>query len=643
MMLVSLLPLLILSLISIQYLSKSLEEETINQCKQSANEVKLQIDGYLDRPFNTIKVTAANPAVRAFDMPVVKPLLLQVQKVNPDIGLTLEDTKGNQLARGDQIQLLNVWERSHFQSALKGNEAAISDVIFSRSANALVVVLATPVRNIDTGAIVGVMQGAISLSKISDFVAGLSTNGTIAYVIDETGKILAHPDSNLVKDRVDMSEVAFVKTGLVEKKNGFSFIDDSKNGKKLVTYIYDQRTGWLVCMEVPYAIISNKIHSLSLILASVSVLIVVFICLVVFFVAKRFSDPILKIEKLASKIAQGDLTHKVNIDSKDEIGVLAAAFDTMVINLKKLIGHVLQNAQQVAVASEKLTASAEQSALAANQVASSITEVAQGTDQQHHIVGKTAIIVEEMSDRIQKVALNTNILSEQSTKAVKTAKEGGKSVEDAVKQMLEIEHTVSSSAQVVSHLGERSKEIGQIVDTISGIAGQTNLLALNAAIEAARAGEQGRGFAVVSEEVRKLAEQSQEAAKQIGFLISEIQGETNKAVIAMDEGTREVKAGTGIVNKAGQAFHEIIGLVNNLSVQVENISEAISHLASGSQKIVSSVQQIDKLTATASGEAQTVSAATEEQSASMEEIASSSQNLAKMAQDLQKAVSYFRI
>ena len=209
--------------------------------------------------------------------------------------------------------------------------------------------------------------------------------------------------------------------------------------------------------------------------------------------------------------------------------------------------------------------------------------------------------------------------------------------------MTYIEQTVNNSAQVVAKLGERSKEIGQIVDTISGIAGQTNLLALNAAIEAARAGEQGRGFAVVAEEVRKLAEQSQDAAKKIATLISEIQGDTDKAVLAMSEGTREVKIGTEVVTAAGYAFEEIEVMVTEVSNQVKEISAAVQQMASSSQQIVSSVKEIDELSKNAAGEAQTVSAATEEQSASMEEIASSSQSLAKMAQDLQEAVSKFRV
>ena len=169
------------------------------------------------------------------------------------------------------------------------------------------------------------------------------------------------------------------------------------------------------------------------------------------------------------------------------------------------------------------------------------------------------------------------------------------------------------------------------------------LLPLNAAIEAARAGEQGRGFAVVAEEVRKLAEQSQDAAKQIALLIGEIQGETDKAVVAMNDGTREVKVGAEVVNASGIAFQEITVVINKVSDQTKEISGAIEQMAIGSQQIVGLVKQIDALSKKASGEAQTVSAATEEQSASMEEIASSSQALANLAMNLRKAVSKFQI
>ncbi len=642
MLLISFVPLILLSVISIRYLSRSLEEETINQCQQQVDEINLQINGYIDKPFMALKAIAANPTVKAFDLPQIKAFLVEVQKTYSDSSFSLDDAQGNQVVRGDDIPLVNIKERAFFKSALSGKDEAISEVTFSKNSNRFVVNLATPVRN-EAGTVIGVMQGSITLTKISEFVTNLSTNGNIAYVVDSEGKILAHPDATQVKERVNMSDVSFVKQGLAEKKNGFSVIEDKAGGKKLVTYDYDARTGWLICLEVPYDVITAKINSLSLTLGIVTLVVLGLVGLLVFFIAKRFSEPILRIQKLANQVAQGDLTRTVKISSSDEIGLLAKSFDTMVNNLKQVIGRVHGSSQQLAASSEELSANAEQSASAANQVALSITEVAHGADKQQHLASETTAVIEEMAESIRNVAVNANEVSEQSNRAAATAKAGGKSAESAVKKMIELENIVSNSAQVVAKLGERSKEIGQIIDTISGIAGQTNLLALNAAIEAARAGEQGRGFAVVAEEVRKLAEQSQDAAKQIADLIGEIQTETDKAVLAMEEGSREVKSGTGVVTEAGEAFAIITDLVTNLADQVGKISATIQQLAGNSNQIVASVQQINQLTKMAVDETQTVSAATEEQSASMEEIASASQSLAQMAQDLQDAVRNFRI
>lgn len=363
-----------------------------------------------------------------------------------------------------------------------------------------------------------------------------------------------------------------------------------------------------------------------------------------YWVARSVARPVGAVTAVLAEVANGNLTGRdLNIESTNEVGRMATALNEMKNNMANLVRQIQGNAEQVAASSEELTASSEQSAQAANQIAGSITEVAKGATEQLTAANETSAVVEQMSAGIQQVAANTNHVAEQAVQAAEKAQDGGQAVEEAVKQMVQIEGTVNTSAKVVAKLGERSKEIGQIVGTISGIASQTNLLALNAAIEAARAGEQGRGFAVVAEEVRKLAEQSQDAAKKIADLIGEIQGDTDKAVVAMNEGTQEVRTGAEVVNAAGQAFQEIVELVSLVSDQVRDISAAIQQMASGSQLIVGSVKKIDSLSKTSAGEAQSVSAATEEQLASMEEIASSSQALARLAQDLQSAVTKFRV
>ncbi|KYZ76795.1 chemotaxis protein [Anaerosporomusa subterranea] len=363
-----------------------------------------------------------------------------------------------------------------------------------------------------------------------------------------------------------------------------------------------------------------------------------------FFIARMITKPLNFMVSACEEFAAGDFRDKPRqMLRQDEVGQLADALVTMRGSIRTILKQVHESAEHVAASSEELTASAEQSAQAVTQVAGSISDIAQGAEKSLVAVDETSAVVEQMSAGIQQVAASANQVAGNSFQAAERAREGDKSVEKAVSQMAHIEQTVNNSAQVVAKLGERSKEIGQIVDTISGIAGQTNLLALNAAIEAARAGEQGRGFAVVAEEVRKLAEQSQDAAKQIATLIGEIQGDTDKAVVAMSEGTREVKVGTEVVTTAGQAFKEIATLVTQVSEQMKETSAATQQMAGASQHIVTSVKQIDEHTKAAVGKSQTVSAATEEQSASMEEIAASSQSLAKLAQDLQTAVRQFQV
>ncbi|KJR47397.1 Methyl-accepting chemotaxis protein [Desulfosporosinus sp. I2] len=360
--------------------------------------------------------------------------------------------------------------------------------------------------------------------------------------------------------------------------------------------------------------------------------------------SNKISKQIVSIADDAEEIAKGNLKiGKFESSSKDEIGQLGRAFRTMTDNLIQLVQQVSLSSEQVAASSQQLSAGAEESAQASQQVAAAIMEVSVGTEKQRNAVNETSAVVQQMSAGIQQISGNAKTAVKTTEKTALSAVDGSQAIDKTIQQMINIEKTVTGSANVVMSLGERSREIGQIVDTISGIAAQTNLLALNAAIEAARAGEQGRGFAVVADEVRKLAEQSQEASKQIALLINEIQQDTQNAVISMNEGTHQVKLGTEVAETAGQAFNEITTLVNQVSFQVREISDEIQQMALGSQRIVSSVAEIHETSRDITGQTQTVSAATEEQTASVEEIASSSQVLATMADELQQSLLKFKI
>lgn len=532
-------------------------------------------------------------------------------------------------------------------AASNPDKVLVTNAYISQTTGKMIVTITKAV--VRNGAVVGVAAIEVNLDAVKKLVLETKIAKTgYGLILDSTGMFVIDPTRQAGDyiQKVDNGALEPLYNQLMASPSGtiVRFVDNGVLKSYCVVAIKGTPLSFISnapTQEFYEDLVTMRNYSIG-----IGAVTIVLLGLIIVLFAARISKPLNALSNTMHEMAQGNLIvniRELEINTNDEVGRLAKSCSEMAQNIRGLLCQVSQATEQLGASSEELTASAEQSAQAASQVARVIAEVASGAEQQLKAVDDTSIVVHHMSGNVQHIADNTNTVVDTSARSANAAQQGSKAVEKAIIQMSNIEGTVIRSAEVISKLGERSKEIGQIVDTISGIAGQTNLLALNAAIEAARAGEQGRGFAVVAEEVRKLAEQSQEAAKQIAGLISEIQQDTDSAVAAMNEGTKEVRVGTEVVNDASQTFKEIFGLVNEVSTQVGEISSAIQQMASGSQQIVTSMREIDTISKGTSDQAQTISAATEEQAASMQEIATSSQALAKMAEQLAIVVNKFTI
>lgn len=613
--------------------------------KQAVNSAQ-DVSDWLEARKGEMAVIALAPMVHSGNAEGIVPFLRNIAQANK-----LYDALGYVQPNGQAFNssgvTLDVSDREYFRKAMNG-EVNISDPVVSKTSGHIIAMVAIPVK-VD-GKVSGVVYGSIDMEGLSKKILSIKVGQTgYALVAQKDGLTIIHPSKDVamkVNPLTDPNADAGRKANTGRMVSGEAGITTltALGIDRYYAFAPVPGMGWSLAITVPVAEVTGSVSTLTTISLITTVVVLVIAAILISWYARRLTRPIKALEELAKRIAGGDVSKTSLVTSSDdEIGRLAKSFAEMTHNLRELIRKIHGATDQVAASSEELTASSEQSAQSANQIATAVTNVAAGAEEQLGAADAAASVVEQISAGIQQIAANSQQVAAQSAMAADRAKDGDESVSKAVAQMESIEGTVNTSAMVVTKLGERSKEIGQIVDTISGIAGQTNLLALNAAIEAARAGEQGRGFAVVAEEVRKLAEQSQEAAKKIAALISEIQGDTDKAVAAMTAGTREVKTGAEVVNAAGIVFREIVDLVSQVSSQVREISASIQQMASGSRQIVVSVNKIDELGKKSAGEAQGVSAAAEEQLASMEEIASSSQSLAKLAQDLQTAVAGFQI
>lgn len=638
----SLIPLIIFTVISVtSFLSRSRKYSyQLNEDKLKI--VKSEIDGMLEKHFNTLHIIANQPAIRNFDLDKAKSLLVDAAKVNPDLIICLDNSEGQQVVKSNDDALTHIADREFFKQAMKGTEEYVSDILVAKATGKLIVVIATPVRDFNDN-IIGVLQANIQLAQVSDFVTELSTDGSRVYVLSRQKTVLAHPDEEYVQNQEDFSSLEFLQ----DEYTGESTTIKTKNinGENvIVSYSMHELTGWTIVVETPARTALLPAYNL-LNLSIVSFIIVAaFIVICGQYFSKSFTNPFITLSSVMKTIAGGELKDfDLDIDSDDEIGHVYKSFKTMAHNLKELVSNIKKAATTLASQSKQLSISTEETTQSLTQVVTTINEMAQGNSDQASMVQGATEAIGMVNNIVSQAAKNTETAADKAKATLDLAIEGQKAIERQSEKIDENNKYTKAVGESIQQLAAMADEIRNIVGVINNIASQTNLLALNASIEAARAGESGRGFAVVAEEIRKLAEQSGNSTHKIEDIVKSIYYKVEETVNHMERVKDSVVVMESSAEDTKNSFDRIFASVSELAQIAQDVYAAFEKISNQTEEVTEQAMNISAVVEEASASMEEISASSQEQLASMETIAYSTEQLQAMAQDLLNQVGKFTV
>ncbi|TYP58562.1 methyl-accepting chemotaxis protein [Thermosediminibacter litoriperuensis] len=640
----ALFPLILMGGIVNFFIKESMEKEVKEKTSVIVSNLNDQIDIFINQNKSLVSFLAATKTVRSMDRNVIEPFIYDMLMQNPQIlRVIIADTQGSVYAVpfGNFPENYSVFSEAWYTGALDNKDTYITKVKVDPSSSSTILSISAPIIS-ETGNIAGILCADISLVSLTRTVSTMNIgNHGYAFITDSDGYVIGHKDYKLVRARENFSKYDFVKQALLGKKDFTTF--DENGNEMFVAYGPQKTTGWGIFVSQPVNEAYSNIFSVTRTFGVVGLLATLISIAMGIYIGNAVATPILRMVGAAETIAEGDLTEFIKIQDSTEIGALASSFNSMVSGLRNLVLEIMRTAGELSSSTEEQVSSAEDSKKAAEQISGAIEQIAAGAGDQSQKLTEISEIINQLVLSNGKIDENAHSTASSATEMLERARNGQRKMNNATESMHSIINSVDRSRNIIMNLHSSVKEIGKISDIIRDIVDQTNLLALNASIEAARAGEYGRGFSVVAQEIRKLADQSGKAAKQISEIVKEIQKNSRVAVDSMVESSSEVDSGRVLIVEANETFNRLIGDIEATARAAKQISEEVTSQYNNIEKIVAKINDIMAVSEETAAASQQVSASSHEQTASMESIASSARQLAGLAEKLSAMVNKFKV
>lgn len=646
------LPMSILGAVSYKMASTSLQSSTKEHLIQQTSDTASLIDNAIQSVKSTVEICGLNGQLgkisqseNAAYIDDAFKYICDVQKSNEEFMevLIVTDSIGTVIIDSESKEPdIDLSDRDYMKKAISTGDTTMSEVLTSRFTGNPAIFIACPIK--ENGNVVGTVVGSIKFDSISKYASKvkIGENG-YGYMIDKNGLVVAHPDeSKILKENVSESTESDFKS-IVEKMKAGEKSDGFYTYDNVYKYVAFEPAGnWIVAVTADYdeymaSAISIRNDTLILVVLAI---IIAMVCSYIYS-TKGIINPIKELQKLMKLAGDGDLRVKARVGSKDEIGELQKSFNTMIKHQDEIVKSVRSASEHLNTASEEIASSLEEISATTEEISATVTNVAEESKNQNTSIVDVSEVLVQLSSLVQLAQNRAQSTNSNAINSKKIAHLGRGKVEETVRAMNSINIESNDTFNALKHVNELSVEVSGIVTTINAIAEQTNLLALNAAIEAARAGEHGKGFSIVAEEVRELSEETNNKAKEIAGLVSEMVKQIENAVKAMERANSEVENGVEVVSETDKAFLDIIDSIEDIAKHVGEILDITSDEVASSDKVISLINDIATITENNSKNCEGVSLAIQEEANVTNNLTATAEETSAMSEQLMGLVEKF--